>query len=348
MIASYDSYSQVAIEVHRIHVFPGTYVNSDPEFSELIAFHPFEIVSVEGPEQTVITGLNRAGCVEIVDPGYVLIQGFTFTECGVPDSAIVNLLSAIYISSYFELDLHILDNVFERNGFGFSRSSYAIDFNPWFIDFENVNLRIERNVFRENYGGIRLDLNYFDREWFEAHSQLTIANNLIYDNIGVNGAEHHCASICLTWWANPNKEKVGVDIVNNTIINNWVGIEAVGASEAIHIENNIVYGNDEVVPQIRFGSTAPYFYPPAVIRNNLLSEHAEDPEIIAANNIYGSPAFYDQFAGDLRLQPNSDGIDLTNSNSRVALDTDFLGAERVVDGDYDGIAEIDAGAIEFR
>lgn len=345
--ASLQSYQQDDSQIHEIHVFPGTYVSYEEGIPVILTWHPVKILSVEGPEQTIITGYNDGECAEIIDPGFVLIQGFTFSECGTPNSPYVNDYSAIYVQSYFDMDLHLIGNIFENNGNLFSRSGYAIDINPYFVNFENINVRIEKNIIRNNLGGINLDLNYSDVE-DALPSHFIIANNLIYDNSGILGAEHHCASICMNSYANPNRDKVQVDIINNTIVNNSIGIEAVGASDAIHIENNIVYGNSEVAPQISWLNTGPYSYSPAIIRNNLIIEHAQDPEFVKSSNIIGTPMFYDQYSGDFRLIQGSDGIDLKDSNTRVSLESDFLGEDRVTDGDYDGVEEIDVGAIEYR
>lgn len=347
LTASWESYNEDDSQIHEIRVFPGTYVSNEEAVPVILAVHPFRLISVEGPDVTIITGYNDGECAEVADPGYLLIQGFTFSECGTARSVFINDHSAIYMQSYFDMDFHIIGNIFKNNGNIAPRSGYAIDVSPYYVDYENINLRVEKNIFRNNFGGIRLRLSYLERDQ-TLPSHFIIANNLIYDNSGVLGAEGYCASICLNWWANPNKDKVKIDIINNTIVNNRVGIEAVGASEAIHIENNIVYGNDEVVPQIRWVGTRPETYAPAVIRNNLILEHAGDPNLVRDNNFYGTPWFYDQYAGDLRLLQGSDGIDLKESNTRVTLETDFLGEIRVFDGDFDGVAEIDVGAIEFR
>ena len=66
-------------------------------------------------------------------------------------------------------------------------------------------------------------------------------------------------------------------------------------------------------------------------------------------NIGGDPLFVNTAASDFHLRPDSPSVD-AGSNEALPEDisTDLDGHPRFIDGDHDGVAEVDMGAYEFQ
>ncbi len=150
-----------------------------------------------------------------------------------------------------------------------------------------------------------------------------------------DGAIHTVAATAVTITGNTFYGTYGINldassealIANNVLVHGRRGIElATGASA--EIRSNDVFDNRLGI----IGFRADY----VGIEN----------QTGIAGNLSVEPSFVDPEEGDFRLRPNSPLID-AGSNPDVTLDQDIDGSTRIVDGDGDTSAVVDAGAQEF-
>lgn len=144
-------------------------------------------------------------------------------------------------------------------------------------------------------------------------------------------------------------------LVNNTIVNNFSpDASAILLSEVpgnARIANNLVSGSGEAGGAL-IGCF--YFNPapliPLFLSNNVYSENQATyggrcPDQTGnLGNISEEPVYLSN--DDFRLSPDSPGID-QGFNAVSGTGVDLLGADRIVDGDGDGVAHVDIGAYEF-
>lgn len=205
--------------------------------------------------------------------------------------------------------------------------------------FSPGELIITNNIMRENEaaqkgGAIALNNSY----------NVRIENNLFIENVagfnpsyGIGGAIHLGGS------------SPGSRIINNTFVSNR-------ASQASTIMlgfldkfvNNIIINDVGAIAVKCFQSGGTNAN---TIRNNIISGAAASafsPECSVIFNTFGninsSPEF---FPGTYFLKPGSYGIDDGDRTYSLLL-RDAAGANRVVDGDFDGLAQIDVGAFEHQ
>ena len=228
----------------------------------------------------------------------------------------------------------INQNVIEYNSAaGFSDGGAVYGFSPGALIITNNVIRY--NEAPDTGGAIALNNSY----------NVLIENNVMVGNFaGFSPASGSGGAIYLGG-SNP-----GSRIFNNTFISNHAAqASTVRLGRLDQFVNNIIVNDANItaVECIRLvGISAAN-----IIRNNMISgseTSAFAPECELSLNTFGNvlsmPVFY---PGTYRLTGNSYGIDKGDSNYST-LRRDMLGANRVVDGDSDGIAQIDLGAFEYQ
>ena len=200
--------------------------------------------------------------------------------------------------------------------------------------FTGNRLSSSRSAIRMNFGGT-VELNVFTDNTCDAIADLDgnalFANNLLVDN-------QFCSAFAL-------EDGSTARILNNTIDNGRATLHYHPGTDAI-IRNNIFATNRYTFLQDGAGGLPPG------LRNNLFWNsppyEPSDPDPVGWNgNIGGDPKFTVNQPGLLRhgLRATSPAIDAGLWGS--SLNGDYFGGNRIVDGDGDGTAKIDLGAIEY-
>ncbi|MEO8673049.1 MAG: choice-of-anchor Q domain-containing protein [Tahibacter sp.] len=177
---------------------------------------------------------------------------------------------------------------------------------------------------------------------------LRIENNLIVGNIVSLGEQG--GGICAVTEARP--ESFPLAIVNNTIIANSApagsGMNIVFSNASLRIVNNLIVAipSSTGIECIEYG---PHPSPGVVTNNNVLASGASAyaGQCAGSEGVDGNRSDAPTFVGpgSYRLAPGSAGID-AGSNAAATETLDLARVPRVVDGNADGIAQIDIGAYE--
>ena len=215
-----------------------------------------------------------------------------------------------------------------------------------YCDFSRVNISDDRiggvfefnNFSKANFYGCLFknnNANYGTTFGLSNYSSPIISNSIFFNNTALFGG-----SVFLIADSYPN-------IINNTIVQNTVNNPGTNTeTAAIHtyiskpfIENNIIRENiDNYYQDFEITEAKPYY-----INNNNI-----DQEFPNGENINADPMFITDANCLYSLQENSPCIDAgNNDNFYHEEDLDFIGNERIVDGNSDGTSKIDMGAYEF-
>lgn len=335
---------RVGAPADQIVVMPGIYYSLDPSdfvigVGILAESRPtdrwkLEIIAEEGPGQTFITGLGVGPCIDVTDNIDLVISGFTITDCSEYQTGIINEDYSIFLQSYYEADILIEDNVFDGN----QSEEAAIAISPWVINVSNLNIRVTRNTFKNNQGSIYL--GQFPSDALpEYSSSIIIDNNAIYTNQAGIRIGNFTSAI----------NNISIDILYNTIVNNLNTGISIQQTNGINVINNIVYGNGLDIRGTendfnywdRYGVTENS----NTIHNNLVGEISS---LSATNNLVGDPLLTNIGSEEFAPQIDSPVIDSGAPHNIGAIDFDFLGNQRVQDGDNDLIDMPDIGAIEAQ
>jgi hypothetical protein len=143
-------------------------------------------------------------------------------------------------------------------------------------------------------------------------------------------------------------------IKNNSLVDNRgagaSGIWTTSYNSRARYQGNIIYAFEDQVPF--FAETSSDLTEPVAVNNvvyttgtTVFGGAIEDLDGVDGN-MFADPLFVNSNLGDYRLLEPSPAID----HGDLALDfdpTDFIGAPRWIDGNLDGVAVVDAGALEF-
>ena len=227
----------------------------------------------------------------------------------------------------------IENNVFEHNG------TNVVGIDGW---AQNVN--IGGNIFRNS----KAESSLCHVIGVAGPGPYRIENNLIHDT--------DCSAIAMFKTFNQPSQSSVSSIVNNTIINNAAGIfdSVMYESSNFIIANNIIAKNQTGLA-IGQGNTGlfddPYTLP--VISNNLFFENQEDINLSQyldldyhedGSNLYLDPLFVDEAAFNYELSSESPAIDAGSNIDAPAKDLNEVA--RPVDGNGDGISQVDIGVFE--
>ncbi|MBM0107757.1 hypothetical protein JM946_23680 [Steroidobacter sp. S1-65] len=157
---------------------------------------------------------------------------------------------------------------------------------------------------------------------------LTIVNCLIVDNAAINAGG---AMIV--------RNDSTVTMEATTVANNHASFLAGGVVNEAHltVRNSIFWNN--TLEQIHTNPAGPPAVATSVRFSDIQGGHA------GLANIDQDPLFVDAANGDFRLRSGSPAIDAGKNSGAPATDLD--GKARPIDGDGDGIADVDMGAFEF-
>jgi len=155
-------------------------------------------------------------------------------------------------------------------------------------------------------------------------------------------------------WLVPSGAR-GPLLVNNTIADNdgalGSGVYADGFDAGVKFFNNIVVakaGQTAVLCTISFDPTPPTFQSNDVFAQSGVRYGGGCTDQTGANsNISADPLFIDPAGGNYNLQVSSPVIDVGTNAAPKLPSVDINGDPRVADGDGNGVAVVDIGAVEF-
>ena len=305
-----------------IHVAPGIYEEN------LVLIKDGLTINGSGSLVTVIDGGTNGSTVEIQGPSVeATISGFTISNGSGEWIGGYTYGGGLLVrdATLTLTDSNIIGNrssdgaggIEARNAKVYLYDNSIIDNRGWWgggITFRQVEGEIWRNVIELNSCG------YGGAVWLTDSSIVSMQNNQITRN------NCHPPAVGIGLAAN-------VTIVNNTIANNngpgvATGVYHTGGDTGTAtIYNSIIWGNSETLV-------------------NLTATYSDtDGADFGEGNISGNPDFVNPAGGDFSLAVQSPAIDAGTNTDAPA--TDLYGNIRPIDGDGDGTATVDIGAVEL-
>jgi hypothetical protein len=298
------------------------------------------------PENTYVYGYGGAIYTDWADgtnPNRLLLQ-----RCEFIDNYAFNRGGAVFIDEGTEIDVDdclfrlnkaVQPNAAQQKGYG--GAIYIHSFQE---------ARISRTRFLEN----QTDVN--GGAVYALDADVLVSQCVFWENA--------CGEYGSGMYAGINEYDGTLRIVNTTVAYNRTADPSIGSAiyfvsnSAGSVDNSILWGNtnaDVVVPsakkQIYTGSST------VRVRTSCVQHYSTYALTSGPGNTGDDPAFKNSGAGDLRLTADSGCID--NGNDYVDADPitpnyqplpvfDLAGALRIVDGDDNGIANVDMGAYEYQ
>lgn len=295
-----------------VRVAPGVYPENVDFLGKAIA-----LISEQGPKATTIDGRGLGPVIRIEhsERRPAVVEGFTIAN-GVADFG----AGMLVFNAAVEVRRNIfVDNTQREGGLGAAIGIRSGLDSPI----------IESNEFARN----ACDGQFTSSVLFIVDLSPRIFNNVFHDN--------PCRAIHVSLSASPL-------VYNNTLVRNRIGvtIDARGSNPAQVYQNNLIVGHD-------IGLEAVFFNEPlsAAWRNNLFFGNVVDVAGTAdptgsAGNLRGDPQFIDGANAEFDLSRSSPAIDAGSSAGIIVPPADFEFRTRVTDGNGDGVAAVDMGALE--
>jgi hypothetical protein len=285
------------------------------------------ITGEQGPALTTISGDGTGPCIWIKDYVDVEIKGFTISGCAIANSGIVNEEQAIFIHSFARARVLIEGNRIVSNP-----TIVAVGIHPVFSGFDQVQVEVVRNEMSGNHGGVMFDSFPVIVRPADV-GKFTVANNIIIGS-PTSVAPHLAKGISVGPETTTAAQNLHIDIINNTVVGfRDIGIFVNTDAGDMNVQNNIVVGNRIDI----YGGTAR-------TNSNLVGETSN---LYVTGNRVGDPRFADPANGNYALQMLSPAIDGAAQVTNTQADRDIRGTTRPMDGDRDGIAAADIGALEY-
>jgi hypothetical protein len=285
------------------------------------------ITAEQGPALTTISGDGTGPCIWIKDYVDIEIKGFTISGCAIANSGIVNEQQAIFIHSFARARVLI-----EKNRIVSNPTIAAVGIHPVFSGFDQVQVEIVRNEMSGNHQGVLFDSFPVIVRPADV-GQFTVANNTIIGS-PTSVAPYLAKGISVGPETIIAAQNLHIDIIHNTIVGfRDIGLFVNTDAGEMNVQNNIVFGNRIDI----YGGTAR-------TNSNLVGETSN---LYVTGNRVGDPLFADPANGNYGLPQLSPAIDAAVAVTNAQAAQDFRGTTRPMDGDRDGTAVADIGALEY-